>query len=69
MQLNKLKYFNNDNIGPGTYAIANEKFLQNKSKQSFSQAQTHSQSFGTSSARPLDNREPGKIMNPGPGAY
>lgn len=62
VQLNKLKTFEKEHLGPGTYAKASE--IQKKTF-----AGPMNAAFGSNDNRKLDNTTPGIVKNPGPGAY
>ena len=66
VQLNKLRRFEYEHLGPGTYASGIEKIVPPVKK-------THGNSilssFGTNTDRNLDHRPKMFVENPGPGTY
>lgn len=64
VQLNKIKPYALENVGPGSYTKASESVVQPKKF-----GASLSAAFGSNSNRKLDNTSPGIIPNPGPGQY
>ena len=64
VQLQQIKPFAMENVGPGAYAKGDE---QNNQAKKFGAAL--GPGFGSNQNRQLDTTEPGVIPNPGPGAY
>ena len=63
MQLNKMKAFENENVGPGSYGPGGAA-LQKKTF-----ASPLAAAFGTTDNRKLDTTDRGILSNPGPGSY
>ena len=64
VQLNKIKPFEQEHLGPGTYVKAKENQSQKKAFGGPMAA-----AFGTTDDRKLDTTTPSIVKNPGPGTY